>query len=579
MPRFPTFLLPAAGVLLFFAAPVFAGDEILPVSEIRAGMKGYGLTVFEGTRIERFDVEVVGVLRNFEPHMDLIVVRCDHPLLEHTGICGGMSGSPVYLEGKLVGAASRFFKLFPKDLLAGVTPIERMLEDAHRPLRPEAAAAPPPPNAPKKAGAAIGFERIPAPLFVSGLGPRAQRALAEGLEGLGLDVQLVAGGVGGGAAGDWDTPDLDLGPGSAFGVQLVRGDLDISSGGTVTWREGDRILGFGHPFFGAGAFGCPVTTANVFTVMSSQQRSDKMQVTGREMGALEIDRISCVAGRLGKKVEMLPVTLRTRNLSTDARETFRFESIRHPLFTPLFLNVSLLGALESAESTMESSTARVRVSMRMRGREEPVVLEDTVSEPAGIGTGRPGTALLRLWNNPFGELGCESVEADVEVLHERKTAEIQAVWVDQAEAAAGEEVTLVVLLRPYAGDAVRREVRFQLPANLPPETYSIEVSGGRETAPDAAEPESVEGLLSYLQAQYRGSDLVTVVELGTIGTRQEGKVLRKLPLSVFGTLLSAESAGVTIAPDTLRVVTPTEYVLSGKKSVNLKIRPPRVTGQ
>jgi hypothetical protein len=383
----------------------------------------------------------------------------------------------------------------------------------------------------------------------------------------------------GGGGGDWDTPDLDLKPGSAFGVQLVRGDLEIASGGTVTWKDGDQLVGFGHPFFGAGRFECPVTTANVYTVMSSFQRSDKMQVAGRDLGSLEIDRLSCVAGRLGKKAEMLPVTVRTKNLSTGASETFRFESIRHPFFTPLFLNVALVGALESAESTMESNTARVRVALRIEGKADPVVLEDAVHEAGGIDTGRPGTALLRLWDNPFGELRIESVEADVDVLHERRTAEIQAVWVDQAEAAAGEEVTLVVLLHPYDGETVRREVRFRLPANLPPETYSIEVSGGRETAADAAEPETVEGLLDWLEAQYRGSDLVTVVELGTIGTRQEGKALRKLPLSVFGTLLSAESAGVTIAPDTLRVVTPTEYVLSGKKSVNLKVRPPRVTGQ
>ena len=545
------------------------GQEILSVKDIKPGMKGYGLTVFEGTVPEKFEFEVVGILHNdFGPKQDTIVVRSSHPVLSHTGICGGMSGSPMYIEGRLIGAASHFFKLFPKDLLTGVTPIERMIADGKRPANPAAEATegsgvP----GPKKTNGAS-HEPIPLPFFVSGVGPRTEALVRQFFEPYGIEV--LRGGSGGMDAEDPNAPS-DLQPGDAFGVQLMRGDIEIASGGTVTYREGSFLLGFGHNFFGGGDILMPMTTARVFTVMSSLQRSDKMQVALREVGALTIDRQSCVAGEMGRKAPMIPLVVRTRNASTGQAEEFRCEMMRHKILSPALFNFALSNAIESAESTILPTTVDLSTKVWLEGRKEPIALKETYAIEVGPTNYYMPFPVVMLANNPFAAVKLERIEADAEVTHEKRTADIEAAWLDVNEVKPGGEVNLTVVVRPYNREPERFVVPLRVPANLPDEVYDLEVGGGSQTEPDAAAPKNVEDLVRLLQAKYRASDLVTVMELGTIGTRQEGKALRQLPFSVFGTLFASASAGITVVPDTLRIVTPTKFVLNGKKALKIKV--------
>lgn len=555
--------------MLLAQAAFAAGPEIMPVKDIKPGMKGYGLTVFQGTKPEKFEIEVVGVLWNNEPHQDLIVVRSSHPTLSHTGICGGMSGSPIYIEGKLIGAASRFFKLFPKDLLTGVTPIERMIADGTRPANPQANSKDLDSIPPKKPGTGSSYEQIPLPFTVSGVGPKTEGWLNEQLSPFG--VQVMRGGSGSLARNGVDDSPGDLQPGDAFGVQLMRGDIEFDSGGTVSYRDGNLILGFGHPFFSAGDIEMPMTTAQVYTVMSSLQRSDKMQIALKEVGAITIDRQSCVAGEMGRKVKMIPFVIRTHNALTGAKEEFNCEMIWHKFLSPLLFNFAMNNAVESAESSMLANSVDLQMKVWIDGRKEPVVFKETFANSSGPSNFGMSLPVLALAGNPFSAVRFSRIEADLEVTHERRTAEIEAAWLDVNEVKPGETVKATVMLRPYNREAERFVVSITVPKNLPDETYDLDIAAGGQVEPDAASPKNVEDLVRLLEAKYKASDLVTVLELGTIGTRQEGKSLRQLPFSVFGTLFSSTSAGITIAPDTLRLVTPTPYVLSGRKSLKIKV--------
>ncbi|HET6204773.1 MAG TPA: hypothetical protein VFI25_18420 [Planctomycetota bacterium] len=578
-------LLLAASLLPAGESPpnrVWKGDKPFPLAKVKPGMRGYMRTVLRGSTIEQFDLEVIDVLPRFLPREDVVLVRVlgkssvSGQEIEHIGILHGMSGSPVYLqdpedgEWKCLGALAFGFSGFPKDPITGITPLETMLRERDRPLSPDPLAGgskePTPPSG--KPGGGAGLRPLATPVFLSGFSRRAAEFLAKDLEPCGLSV--VQGG-----AGRFDPgAKIEIEPGGSIGVQLMRGDLDASGTGTVTWRDGDSVLAFGHPMLQGGEWPMPVTSAWVHTVVADLSFAYKMSSPVAEAGSLLRDQQSAILCQLGRPTPLVPFDIHVRNSRTGWKQDYAVEVVRHPGFTTSLLMSALLSCAESAEPVTGFATVQSKIRIELEGRAEPIELQDLSALSSGIASPMMLTAVPRLLQNPFGKVEIRRIVADVEVVPERRTAEIQAAWTDVNEIEAGRDVTLTIVLRPYDRPDEKVNVTFTLPANLPEDTYEIEVGAGRTTEPDAPEPKNVEDLLRWLKGQYLSSDLLTVVELGTIGTKQEGRSLRKLPFSVFGTLLSSASAGVTIAPDTLRVVTKTGYVLAGKKTVRIKVKNP-----
>src|SRR6185436_10763101 len=355
-------------------AAVAAAPPTLPFSEVRAGMKGVGKTVFHGETVETFDVEIVGLLPRIGPGQDLILARLSGGPLAQTGILAGMSGSPVTIDGKLVGAIAYSWG-FSKDAIAGITPIEEMLSVGTRDQTPKhasrSAAAIPWSDALQRlrSPSALGpffVSRLMAlsarplgasatvPLSVSGIDPSGLARIAPELARAGF-LAVQAGGAGGKAA----TATVPLGPGSAVGVQLVRGDVDMTATGTVTYVDGDELYAFGHPLYGLGDVNLPLTAARVETLLPSIEQSSKIAVPLNLAGAFRQDRASAIFGRLGATPSMVPVRLQMTD-GSGLRRNYAFELVDDPLLSPLLLYVAMNGVLGTIERTLGSATVRLR---------------------------------------------------------------------------------------------------------------------------------------------------------------------------------------------------------------------------
>jgi len=295
----------------------------MKLADVKPGMKGYALTVFHGTKPEPFDIKVVAILKQFLPKQDVILIRAEDPRVEHSGIVSGMSGSPVYIDGKLVGAIA-YAWAFAKEPLGGVTPIENMLAERSRPRRrspdhPEIAQADLPAEPgearglPTLAGGGTGTEprlvRASVPLSLSGFTARTFAELTDELRPVGL-VPVQAGGGGGRGTSAAASGPGRVEPGSAIGVELVRGDMNMVGTGTVTWTDGQTILAFGHPMFGIGEVYLPMVDAEIHTFMPSMAQSFKMSSPLHEVGVLMQDRSSCIVGSMEAHTSMMPVEVR-----------------------------------------------------------------------------------------------------------------------------------------------------------------------------------------------------------------------------------------------------------------------------
>ncbi len=366
-----------------FAAPprTIAPDAIKP------GMEGYGLTVFEGTKPDRFHIKVIGVLHNFLPKQDLILIQSDDPRLIHSGIVAGMSGSPIFIntsDGDRLAGALAYGWHFAKDPIAGVTPIDNMLAAARTPLRgrdrtpaSEAALDKPLPDErlaqaprhrglplppPLADGEAPNLMRAAVPLSVSGFGARAVGDLTDAFAPYHV-VPMAAGG----AAKPGVTGPTRFEPGSAIAVELVRGeDMNVSGTGTVTWVDGDRVIAFGHPMFNVGEIYLPIATAEVHTFMSSISSSFKFASPAVEAGTLVQDRQAAIVGETGARADMIPVRVRVTSPGK-AERVFRVEVVRHRFLTPLFTSTVVANAVQEAASDVADATITLHTALGVLG--------------------------------------------------------------------------------------------------------------------------------------------------------------------------------------------------------------------
>lgn len=605
----------------------------MPLSEVRAGMKGYGLTVFKGTKPERFDVTVISVLRNFLPKQDIILVQSDDPRLLHSGIVAGMSGSPIYFEGRLAGALSYGWH-FAKDPIAGVTPIETMMADLKRPLRgrsstPVAEAANEQhslrrggefgANA-QSLGAnaqladadaqftraqrrslaqAIGenrdpvndrsplLARLPLPALPEGAEPRLVRASVPlSLAGVGAAafseltrvfepfhmVPLQAGGAG---RGDGSGPKA-FENGGSIAVQLIRGDVSAAGTGTVTAVEGDKVLAFGHPMFNVGEIYLPIATAEIHTFMSALSSSFKMASPLNEIGSLIQDRQAGIIGDTSQRADMIPVHVKVGGPGR-AEQDFHFEVVRHRFLTPMLASTVVANAAQNAASDVADATITVRSNLAVRGY-KPLELIDHVYSPDGVSTRTLGTAsglkaIGDILFNPFAPANLDRIDIDVDVDYKAEVSEIVGVALNSDELVPGSRPNLYVTLRPYAGQEFVRAIPLEVPRALAGQSVKVVVTAGSLARPDVAPPESLGGLIDNLRKGYPADSIVVGLETPDEGVTLRGSVIPDLPGSVIDTLRPGAS---TRRADTFkraaRFVVPMHGVMQGKQEITVHVK-------
>ena len=469
-------LVAVAAVLLAMALGPLAGlaqapasAVILPLRDIRPGMQGYAYTIFAGEQVEKFDLEVLGVMNNFlGPGQSIILVQLKGPKVERTGVVAGMSGSPVYLDGKLAGALSLKLGTFTKDPIGGVTPIEDVL---HPPAQLASAAMPAPPSLngqfslPHETSARVSLpsgsalEPIEAPLVFSGFQPETLRQFAPQLQSYGFVAAQ-----GGTAAPKPD--DAHLVPGDMAGMVLVQGDTSISSACTVTAVRANQVFLCGHPFLGLGAVQFPMSRTEVLTTLSSELASTKIINVGPPIGTITGDHLTAVTGKLGAPPPMIPLDLTL--LSSGAEKKFHFELVNHPKLTPLLVGLTVFNGLTQNSLYGEGTTLHLSGEIAVHSH-APVQLENTFApgdafSPDGIPIAIAiQSVFTRLFLNQNEAPAFDRIMLRVESTPGRNSFVIESAWLEKGEATPGQNLRVRVLLRPYRGPSRIEEATVHVP--------------------------------------------------------------------------------------------------------------------
>jgi hypothetical protein len=540
------------------AAPAIAGPSAMPtigIDELRPGQKGYGLSVFAGTEPERFDVEIVGVMRNAGPELNYILARLNGKGLEKSGVASGMSGSPVFIDGKLAGAVA-FSWPFSHEAIAGIMPIESMRKlstlGGGVPLTP-----PPPPVdlADLRAG------KIPKDLLQRELSRLQPKVAMDGragvqwaLSGFGERSQaLLQSALGSAApAGQMTPSELQDGPkdlalGSAVAAVLADGDFRMAAIGTVTDRYGDHVLAFGHPFLGLGPIRVPMATAEVVTVLSNSYSSFKISNLGQTVGAFEQDRQAGIQGRIGQIAEMTPVTVRVQGVGNKPRE-YHSRIADVPLFTPMLIGSSVLAGLDSASYTAGSQSVDLDARFRLRGHGDLRIRQSFDGDSAGVDVAAYVLAVAGyLVQNPLEKVSFEEIEVEVTQSVEPRAATLVGANADRTVVRPGERVGLSLDLVAWRGERFRRSLTLTLPEDLPAGRYSLIVGDGSSVdaarmALEPATPVTFPQALDFLRSIHSRRDLMVLGIYGGPGLSVAGEIMPRLPGSVRS-LWSAASSG------------------------------------
>jgi SpoIVB peptidase S55 len=540
----------AGGAVFAAAKPT----DILPASEITPGMKGYGFSDFgDGKGVQRFEVEIVGLLKSYAPKQDLIIARVAGANLEKTGVIAGMSGSPIYVDGKLVGALAYGWP-FSRDPICGITPIQSMLDIRKAP------AAPPVPiggaatrvaafvsafrdrsfSAPfaallsslKGEPAASGPSPLPLPVSLSG--PVRPGKLFDGIaESAGwLVAPAGASSPGASPAG---APAARLEPGSAVAAVLLSGDMVLSATGTVTWVDGNSVLAFGHPFLSMGPVDMPMASADVLTVLPSIYRSFKFATSGTVLGSISQDRSTGILGNFGGAPKMVPVTIRltSEDLPT---QTFRFEVVHNSMLTPILLGVAVDNVLTTLEKRAGERTIVWKSSIDTPDR---TVRWDSVF--SGLGAKDDAVASLALLTNflmanEFRDLPIRGV--DVEITHSDRLQSARVVHVEaqKERVRPGETVPVWVDLEDFRGGPRRVVMNARIPADAPPGPMTVFIGDGNAaTAYDLSlfppDPHSLDQVLDFLGRVRPANTVNLIAYRPAAGALVNGEALAGLPPS------------------------------------------------
>ena len=561
----------------------------MSAADIKPGMVGVGRTVFDGTKVEEFKVHIIGVLSNvIGPRRNLILARLEGGPLANAGVIAGMSGSPVYIDGKLIGAVSYSLGQFSKEPIAGITPIAEMTDattlggprppgtrvnvdgpvtpdslvaafrkalDWNRPFadRPGGTELSGASTVGGVAGAELGtlLHPIATPLVMSGFDTDTSDLLASAFRGQGF-LPMGASGPHG-APGEMAYHDGPLQPGDAVGVMMVTGDLQLGGTGTVTHVDGDHVYAFGHPLYDLGPIEFPMTRAYVYAVLPSLYSSIKLTGTGDVVGTILQDRATAIAGRIGTPPHMLPINLTLENDRGPKRE-FHFDVVNDQLFTPLMTFASLATTFNSYERQFGTATFTVKGKAVVK-KHEAIEFENlfTGDQPS-IGAATYIVApIVSLMSNEYEKVDLERLDLTITSSEEAKTATLERVWIDDPRPRPGHTVPLKVLLRTYRGEEYLRTLPIDIPANASG-TLSVMVSDGsrlsqieqREARSPLQQPRSVSQMIRALNKARRNNTLYVKLLGPEAGAVVNGEQLPSLPPSVLGVIEADKNSGSVI---------------------------------
>jgi hypothetical protein len=591
-------------------APSDKDPRLFALEDLRPGMKGVARTVFSGTETEEFGVEILGVLPGFPgPRQSAIIARLSGSNVEKTGVFAGMSGSPVYIEGRLVGAIAFSFP-FSKEPIAGITPIKQMIDifekgkvdGTQRPREPRSvsfaqlAATEWKPTLPKQAVTAtsliapvsVGSPLIPlmgqqmtpiaTPVVFGGISHESLSIFAPQLMANGL---LPVSGAGGSAA---ITPlgvatDKTLTPGTSLSVQLVRGDYSIAASGTVTFRDGDRIYAFGHPFLSLGVADMPMTETSVVTVIANVNNSFKLSVPGQMMGAISQDRAAGVFGSLGRAPKMIPVKINLHT-SRDRTETYSYEVANDSFLTPLLLNITVFNTITSSERALGDSTISIKGEIRVKGQEN-VQLDRrfSSSNSAIMAAGSVAAPIGALLSSGFDDVQIDGVTLDISSSDTKYAGTLERIALDRTEVRRGERIDIQAYVRTEAGKQFVQRIPVQIPEDATPGQLLVFVGDGSAlqegSAAKAFVPQDLGQLVRAINKVKKSDRLYVKLFRITPGAVIGTDELPNLPPSVVATLNSDRTSGgytpTVLSPVYEMELPPAEFVISGQQLIGIDV--------
>ena len=565
--------------------------QTISVDQIHTGMRGVAYTVFEGVKPEPMEVEVLGVLRNMNgPKGDLILIRLHGTKVEYTGVVAGMSGSPVYLDGKLAGALSFRIGEFSKEPIAGVTPIAEMLEinalDSSVPHNDSAtkqnASMPVKTSGPGEAAPlqdiANYLKPIETPLVFSGFSEETIRRFAPQFASAGITPVLGAGSV-----SNVKQPE-PLQPGSAVSAILVRGDMDIAATCTVTYMDPERLLACGHPLLQYGMVDMPMTKAQILATLPSPMNAFKIVNATEPVGAFVQDRHTGIMGLFGRQPQMIPVTLNIHGGPADKQ--FHYEVLNNARLSPVAMMATVFNALRGMNEYGEETTYRLNGRISVNGYPD-VALQNMY---APIDGSTPGAALVamslgdrfsRIFDNPYERPNIKGVQLDVDLVKERRFARLENVHTDVSEARPGDEITVEAVLRPYRGERIVRQVRVHVPTSTSKGPLRILVSDGetldrfRRSAPMLNRRFDLASTIALLNKEHYNNSLYVSLLEADPEAMVADKVMPTLPLSVMNVMegMRGTQEMVVLGESSVNEAsTPLDYVVSGAQLLTVSIK-------
>ena len=565
-------------------ARVPAATSLMPIEEVKPGMVGTGRTIFEGTEMQDFKVHILGVLKNVQaPQRNLILARLEGGPLAQTGVIAGMSGSPVYVDGRLIGAVSYSIGAFPKEPIAGITPIGEMIEatadrSARRTVSPQAridlpvsperlasairatyarvaAFADRPADVqvfglPASAGSQMGalLRPIATPLVMSGMSATTSDLVSSMFRDAGFTPVLS-----GGFSGESAPAAEPLRPGDPVGVSLLSGDGEMGATGTVTHVDGTRVYAFGHPFFNFGPTAFPMTRATVYTSLPSLMSSFKIATMGEVIGTVQQDRATAIAGTLGSGPATVPLTI-TLESGRGVTRTFKYRAAVDQLFTPLLTYVALFNTLGNYERQFGATTVTIKGKASFDKHAdlayEDIFTGDGTIPAASAYVAGPITMLLA---NNLEPVTLKGVELTITTAEESRSATIERVWLDDVRPRAGRTVPLKVLTRSYRGAEKISTIPIEIPANASGQ-LTVMVTDGKQLNQieqrelrRSLQPQSVAQMIKVLNQAHRNNRLYVRLLTGTPGAVVNGEALPSLPPSVLA-VLEGDRSGGNFAP-------------------------------
>jgi hypothetical protein len=581
-------------------ASLAKGPEIFPLSQVKPGQKGYGLTVFQGTTPERFEFEVIGIVKNMFPKMDVILVKSADPKVQLSGMAMGMSGSPLFIDGK-IACAFAYSWSFNKVAMGGCTPIEYMIQagarkdkgddgpslasrdewDSLRPLEKLAEnqvkadardgwllgaplPAPPPP------AASQGLVRAGIPLAVNGLGPSAFEQTRRIFETYHVEPME---GIGGG--GDPNAGPSKFEVGGNIAVKLISGDISAAATCAVSYVDGPSVLGCGHPIFGVGKLDVPVATAQIHTIVPSANIAFKVASPLRIAGALVNDRKAAIVADSERRSQIVPVDVRIKN--AHGEQELHSQLVEHRFLTPQLATMTMAAAVELMSPDVIDATMTLKSTVYIKGF-DPLVFTDYLYSPEGmslaaISTARGLRALVPLLFNPYEPVKLERIQIEASLAYKADFAELQGLKLPDLELPVEQDTYVDAVLRPYSGKEYTTRIPLRFPRRLAGSLVKLEVVPGNAAKPDSAPPQNLAQLVDTLRTKmFPANVLVATVYTPNEGVTLGGRVLPDLPDSALDTARPAAATKMAEPyKSVMRATIPLKQVVTGKQELVVKI--------